>query len=1064
MKPVAATIVAKNYLPLARAVCRSFLEHHPDGRFFVLLVDEFDGEFEPTRESFELVTLDALELPWGDLFLYQYSILELSTAVKPFLLRHLLDKHALESLLYLDPDLYITSPLTSVYGALSRSSIVLTPHMFTPPPDDGKNPTEADIMLSGVYNLGFLGIRNDKVAADLLKWWGDRLATKCVVDLTNALFVDQRWMDLAPSYFDGVEILRDPTLNVAYWNLHERKLDAVGDRFLVGGNQLGFFHFSGFNPGNLETLSKHQTRHKPNDNPALLSICKRYADELFENGYKKFSRMPVAFNALSNGVRLGKLTQYAVRKAIERKINVPSPRKYPEAFCRFLMTPNCVFDRRAIAPILVALEHYRPDVKAAFPSSFETSDGADAVRGWVRNSGGKEEGIAELFQKFGHLLDRLDVVQHALACWRRRGDLQKAFPDAFVTEKGTRDFAAWIDQYGTVEDAFASGDGDAFISKRRGLLRVLMLYLQDNNLQNEFKFIFTEKDRVRFIKWLYAEACPREIVAPEDVAWFDGFVEGAPDIVAEVTLGHGSWLRANLVGGGTVFDLRQIKDMLNEIRCSVTEGKLMKWYTSSRGSDVWAQAEQFYYYNSEVREKFPRVFADGVGRDAFVRFLSARLAVPEEPSGTAEVDPQRAGVVKSLFGWIKKDPVVPRTPRESKSPPKLSATVDIRQVLADRAQQQETIELGVNVAGYFHAPTGMGESARSMARTLTAGSIRHKNVPLPSTHLDKSLDVTDLQAGRLLSSYEPAYKVNLIIANGDDYPYVRCRLPYSFWQGKRNIGYWVWETESLPDTHGDSQGLTEIWTPSEYSAAAIRKTVSVPVAVVPHVIDFNEIDKVEAARSRFGISESQTAYGYFFDCKSVMERKNPFGLLRAFRQAFSTQDRRAVLVLKVGSSEYAQHEFAQLKKAAEGMNVVWITDVLSREDTLSLMKSLDVYVSLHRSEGFGLTMAEAMALGIPVVATAYSGNIDFMSDQNSCLVQARVIQTTERYGPYPIGTSWGDPDESQAASLMADLMDVQLRQTVGNAASRSIRERLNAEAIARSILRNLLASNERTLG
>src|SRR5262249_38163896 len=157
---------------------------------------------------------------------------------------------------------------------------------------------------------------------------------------------------------------------------------------------------------------------------------------------------------------------------------------------------------------------YRPDVKAAFPQSFVASGQMAAIRNWVRTSGGKEEGISELFSKYGYLLDRIGVAQHALACWRRRKDLQDAFPDAFTTEKGAQSYATWIEKYGTIEDAFAVGDGQAFLERRRGLLRPLMLYLQDSNLQQEFRILFSAQDRTRYIQWLLTEACSRNIVSP----------------------------------------------------------------------------------------------------------------------------------------------------------------------------------------------------------------------------------------------------------------------------------------------------------------------------------------------------------------------------------------------------------------------------------------------------------------------------------------------------------------------------------------------------------------------
>jgi glycosyltransferase involved in cell wall biosynthesis len=845
---------------------------------------------------------------------------------------------------------------------------------------------------------------------------------------------------------------------VAYWNLHERSLQQVDEGFTVNGKPLAFFHFSGFNPNNLDTLSKHQTRHQLSGNPALASIARRYADELFARGYKEFSRIPVAFNGISNGVHLGKLTQFVIRRAIEKGLNIPPPGSQPDAFCRFLMTPSYQFDRRAIAPLLVALEHYRPDVKAAYPKSFETIDHVDDIRGWVHSSGGNEENIGELFALYGHLLDRVNAVKHALMCWRRRPDLQVAFPAAFTSIEGSEKYARWIEQHGTVEDAFFVEDGTAFLLHRKGLLKVLMLYLQDVGLQREFRFPFIDNDRVRYVHWLYAEACPRNIVTPEDVAWFDGFAEGAPNQLAAIVLGYGTWLNANLVGGGTVFDMRHLRDMLTDAGVYATGNSLFQLYTDPLGRDVAAQAEQHYYHTPELRDRFDRVFEDGKHAGTFVEVLVNKAHREKSWLAGAAALVQKGTHRKSMANRLRIALGLVRSERHIHPADGQTEISVVRAQLMECFSAVQTGRTGVNLAGYFHTPTGMGESARSMSRTLAASGIACKEISLPTTHLGSWVDLNYLLAGQLLSAHEPANRVNIIVANGDEYPHVRGRLPHAFWQRRKNIGYWVWETECLPGAHADTHGLTEIWTPSEYSANAIRKAVEIPVQVVPHVLDFDEIERVEPDRRRFGLPEGEILFGFFFDCKSVIERKNPLALLHAFRRAFGAHNKKALLVLKASSPEMAPFEFSQLKLAANGLNVVWLTDALSRADALALMKSLDVYVSLHRSEGFGLTMAEAMAMGKPVVASAYSGNIDFMTISDSCLVRTAAITTDRDHGPYPPGTQWGDPDVEQAAEYLVTLMNADTRSRIGSAASRAIREKLSPVGVGRRVVGLLEAS------
>jgi glycosyltransferase involved in cell wall biosynthesis len=1053
VKPVAVTIIANNYVPMARVLCASFLQHHPNGEFFCLIVDELQKNLLSPDEKFRVVQLHDLRLPHGDLFLYQYSILELSTAVKPFLLRYLFDTFALESALYLDPDLLFFAPLTSVYDSLQTASIVLIPHMLVAPPDDGEKPSERDIMYSGVYNLGFLGLRNDDNARELLEWWGERLASRCVVDVANALFVDQRWMDLAPAYFEGVKILRDPALNVAYWNLHERTLHQSEGRYYVNGKPLVFFHFSGFDPSNRTTLSKHQTRHSPQGDVALGRITKLYAELLFEAGHAKFNKIQNAFLRTDNGVSLGRLTQAVVRSAVERGIQTPSPKKDSDAFCRFLMAPNRHFDRRGIAPLLAALGEIRSDVRAAFPGAFESVEQAQAIREWVRTSGGQEENLSELFQQYGHLLDRSNVVDLAVKCWRKRPDLKKAFPEAFANIEGSQKFAAWIERYGTVEETFARGDGEAFLLRRKGLLRVLMLYFQDVNLQKEFPFLFVDRFRTAFVRWLYAEACPRNIVSADDAAWFDGFAETNREAMAALTFGYSSWLLGNLVGGGTIYDLRNVKDMLHDCGVRMTDNQIATLYCSPLGRSLVAQAEQHYFFSPALRQEFPSPFSQRPAFEGLMNLLFDKvksLKVEEPSSG-----PRRTPGILTWFAGIRNARIHSSTrypaPDREQAEKKMSGLPAIRDRLRERAKAVQLDVCGINLAGYFHAPTGMGESARSMARTLAGGGMLFKEVPLPSYYVGPWLDLDVVVEGRLLREHEPSYRTNIVVANGDDFPHVRSRLPFSFWAERRNIGYWVWETEMLPNAHSDCEHLSEIWTPSDYSASAIRQAVPIPVRTVPHVLDFNELDECQSARMDFGIPEDLTAYGYLFDCKSVIERKNPIALLQAFRLAFGTGRDEAVLVVKVSSPEAAKEEYELLRRAAEGLNVIWITDLLPRAETLRLVRSLDVYVSLHRSEGFGLTLAESMAMGIPVIATGYSGNVDFMDESNSCLVRSKVIETEKAFGAYPLGTRWAEPNVEHAAGFMRSLLNGDDRKKIGSQGSHAVRERLAPHVAGRLV-------------
>src|SRR4051812_9995422 len=241
----ACTIVARNYLAFARVLAESFLSIHPGSSFTTLVVDAEFG-LEDRDEPFRVLTPAELDLSQDEFhrMAVMYDVTELSTALKPWTLRYLIE-HGAEAALYIDPDIQLFSPIEDVAEMVASHGVALTPHTLAPMPRDNRRPSEADIMGSGVYNLGFIGVGPS--AVPFLRWWEERLMRDAISAPEQMLFTDQRWVDFVPSYFDHF-IIRDPGFNVAYWNLDARRVTKDGDRFLVNGKPLRFFHFSGYRP------------------------------------------------------------------------------------------------------------------------------------------------------------------------------------------------------------------------------------------------------------------------------------------------------------------------------------------------------------------------------------------------------------------------------------------------------------------------------------------------------------------------------------------------------------------------------------------------------------------------------------------------------------------------------------------------------------------------------------------------------------------------------------------------------------------------------------------------
>jgi glycosyltransferase involved in cell wall biosynthesis len=314
----ACTIIAKNYLPAARVMGRSFRDHHPFGSLTTLVLDDLYGELDPAEEPFDIIRLPDLPLPRDEAHRMAaiYDVMEFATSLKPWLLRSMLDDGCTE-VVYLDPDILLFAPLDDVAALAADHGIVLTPHLTAPMARDGKMMSETSVLASGIYNLGFLAI-NDR-QRPFLDFWAERLRRECVIDHQNMRFVDQRWMDFVPGIYD-CHILRDPGYNVGYWNLGQRQVESTGASYEVNGSPLKFFHFSGYSPDAPHLLSKHQgeqPRVLLSEHPAVARICREYRSALLENGYSKMITADYELARMANGIPLDRSVRTVYRRRLD---------------------------------------------------------------------------------------------------------------------------------------------------------------------------------------------------------------------------------------------------------------------------------------------------------------------------------------------------------------------------------------------------------------------------------------------------------------------------------------------------------------------------------------------------------------------------------------------------------------------------------------------------------------------------------------------------------------------------------------------------------------------------
>jgi hypothetical protein len=333
----ACTIVSPNYLPFARTLAQSYKQHHPDHRFYVLVVADLADETQFDNEPFTTVLLSELSLPDVKVLAMKYDILELNTNVKPSLLKYLLAKFELQQLLYLDPDINVYQPLSPVFELLDSASVVLTPHLTSPVPQDGRLPNEQDMLYNGTYNLGFIAVRRDLEAEELLDWWADRCLQQGYSEARTGLFVDQKWMNLAPGFYPGVRLLRHPGCNMAYWNLYERTLSRQEGKWIVNGNYpLCFYHFSGVSVDDPVMLSTHTNRFTLNDRPDLRDLFACYRKRVLENRIPARDGLAYGFDRFTDGSIVNRLARriYSKHKELQTDKDPFDARGQFYGFCR----------------------------------------------------------------------------------------------------------------------------------------------------------------------------------------------------------------------------------------------------------------------------------------------------------------------------------------------------------------------------------------------------------------------------------------------------------------------------------------------------------------------------------------------------------------------------------------------------------------------------------------------------------------------------------------------------------------------------------------------------------
>ena len=359
---------------------------------------------------------------------------------------------------------------------------------------------------------------------------------------------------------------------------------------------------------------------------------------------------------------------------------------------------------------------------------------------------------------------------------------------------------------------------------------------------------------------------------------------------------------------------------------------------------------------------------------------------------------------------------------------------------------------GINLFGFFKAHNGLAQGVKLYASAIEKAGIPHSFL---NTDFLYWLPQDDTAWDSRLSLQAP-YAVNVVHINPDQWVEATNCYPIRCFDGRYTIGVWLWELEDIPSAWSSAfPYVNELWAPSRFIADALRKTAPVPVTVIPYGIEAPQDESLN--RSDFGLPEDAFLVLVMYDANSYASRKNPEGAIRAFLEAFGAHPARARLVIKVNHPQKQDIRRIEQLLGRDGPYIL-LREAMDKPRLNRLIALCDVCLSLHRSEGFGLVMAETMLLGVPTVATGWSANTEFMPPDGSWLVDYTLVPVGTAYQYAEQGQRWADPDISCAAAILRSIeRDPASARAIAARGQAYIRSEFSPEVCARRMRDRLAA-------
>ncbi len=522
--------------------------------------------------------------------------------------------------------------------------------------------------------------------------------------------------------------------------------------------------------------------------------------------------------------------------------------------------------------------------------------------------------------------------------------------------------------WGSADEQLASSGTDA-----EGLLLWVIRYLQENpETRERFPRAISDGPSGGFGQWLLqdpASALNRSQQAALEQAWTQ-----RPSLAARRLWQHLDHLRT-LLPKGILPPWRRslVRWMVRTARpAHGTNLSSILWFLAELEEDLAHGTDELWLDTPALQARFPLAQTDELERKRYWAHVS-RLARMSDP-------------VRKI---------------QAASPPGVLVP--------------ETKPHGVNLYGHFCYPSGLGEAAWQIRRGLESAGVPVAPRDMPAAIQHDLHDRDGMRGPEVhpvsLHVLPPEHQFHEIYARSMSHPRRQAR----------RAAVWYWELEKTPELWAQrARRYDEIWAPTRFIRDSFAQVMPVPVRAVAPGVSLGPV--ADRDRAWFGLPSGPFLVLFAFDMCSVMERKNPLGLIRAFRRAFKPSDD-ALLVIKVTRGSFDPDGMALLLAEQAKGQVQIIDRVMSRADAMALINCCDTYASLHRSEGFGLTLAEAMLLGKPAVGTNYSGNLDFMTPEVSRLVDFKKVVIASDLPQYPKGVAWAEPDEEHAGRILRDLFE-----------------------------------------